>query len=166
MSDLKRVVELANQLTEATAKVTALTDELKEAEAVRLSLEREDLPMLMEEIGLTELKLGNGQKIKVISDCTASITIDNSMNAIKWLVENGFGGLVKTCVVIEFDRGEVDKAQTTAKGLTKKFPQTISKETVHHSTLKSFIKEQLADAQPIPMELFGVHTFSKAVISK
>jgi hypothetical protein len=166
MSELKRVVKLANQLSDATTEVERLTQELKDAKKIQLGLEREDLPTLMNEIGLTELTLENGQKIKIEEDCDTSITEATRERAIAWLSENGFGGLIKTAVLVEFGRGEVAEAHEAAEALMDKYPQTRSTETVHHSTLKAFVKEQLSEGANFPMDLFNVHSFSKAVIRK
>jgi hypothetical protein len=44
-------------------------------------------------------------------------------------------------------------------------PDTAVEEQVHHSTLKSFVKEQLEGALPLPLDLFSVQSFNKAVIT-
>ena len=164
MSDLKRVVKMANVLVKATDKVNDLEAQLKEAKKLKLKLEIEDIPALMEEVGLKELTLESGQKILIESDFKASITKKNKAAAINWLNKNNFGGLVKTFVSVPFGRGEHDVALATVEELSSQFTDVTLEENVHPQTLKSFVKEQLTAGKSVPMDLFGVFTYSKAKI--
>lgn len=166
MSDLKRITTLAEQLAEATANAKRLDEELKAAKKLQRQIEEEDLPTLMDELGLTEIRLKSGELVKIQRDCQTSITEATHDKAMEWLVENGFGGIIKTGVVVEFGRGEIKEADKAAKALAKKYPQTVSNESVHHSTLKAFVMEQLREGKPLPTDLFNLREFNKAVIRK
>lgn len=166
MSDIKRVTKLALLLVKQQAAVKTIDAKLKEAKKAMLSTEREDLPMLMKEVGLTELKLESGEKISVVEDCDAAITAKTKMGAIKWLVTNNFGGLIKTQVAVEFDRGDHDDAEKVRDELAEKYDGVELVEKVHPATLKAFVKEQLGKGAAIPMDLFNVRPFSKAKVSK
>jgi hypothetical protein len=39
-------------------------------------------------------------------------------------------------------------------------------ETVHPSTLKAFVKEQLAVGTAVPFDLFGIYPYSRAIIKE
>jgi hypothetical protein len=166
MSDLKRVVALAKLMTEQQGLVEQLEQQLKEAKEEFARTEREDLPLLMNELGLTELKLEDGWVVRIAEDVTCGIPEAKRADAHAWLNEHGFGGLIKTQVAIAFERGEHDKAVAAAKALGKKYPTTALNESVHPATLKSFVKEQLAEGAALPLELFSVHPFNKATLKK
>jgi hypothetical protein len=163
MSDLVRVMQLANALVKAQAAEKAAEEELKEAKARRLALEREDLPELMREIGLEQIKLEDGTVVEVKEDCDARIS---DARAFAWLDEHGYSGLVKTELTIAFPRGEKEEAAQLYGELNSKYGSVAFKETVHPATLKSFVKERLAEGEAIPMDAFGVHPYSKAVIKR
>ena len=164
MSDLKRIVQLAELLRTHQTEIERLEEELKQLKAAALRIEREDLPLLMTELGLQEIKLGDGSVVKVSEDCDARISDATRTPALAWLNEHGFGGLIKTQIALTFGRGEHDKAIAVQQRLAADFDNVELKEDVHYQTLKAFVKEQLAAGASIPMDLFNVFPYSKATI--
>lgn len=165
MTDLARIVALAQLLVEQKARYTELEEQTKFAKAAFMRTEREDLPMLMAEAGLQEVRLADGSLVSITEDCDAGISEANRAAAMRWLESNGFGGLIKTRVQLALDRGNHEEAVALRDELAKTHPEVELKEEVHHSTLKAFVKEQLASGNAVPLDLFGVHPYSKATIS-
>lgn len=159
-SDIQRAVQLATLLVKSQSDVAALELELAEAKAAVQRLEQEDLPELMQELGLASFKLEDGASVDLTQDVFCGITEARRASAHKWLLDNGFGGLIKTQVVAEFGKGELDAANEAARTIGG----TV-KEAVHPATLKSFVKEQLAKGSPLPTELFGINPFNKIKIT-
>jgi hypothetical protein len=164
--DLKRVTELAKQLGDQQDRVNQLQAELDAAKQFLLQLEREDLPTLMQEVGLEEIKLTDGSVVSIQEDCACAITDRTRAAALEWLLENNFGGLIKTEVSLAFGRGDREAAQELVERLRAQELMPDLKEVVHPSTLKAFVKEQLSAGANIPMDLFNVYPYSKAVIKK
>ena len=161
MSELKRIVELGNLLVRQRRKVDGLKDDLDLAMRELRRIETEDLPELMREVGINSVALEDGTTIEVSEDVECSITEAKRDEAHRWLIDNGFGGLIKTEVIKTFGRGERDAAQQCAEQIGG-----LTMERVHPSTLKSFIKEQLAAGKPIPFEPFGIFPYNRAKIKK
>jgi len=166
MGDLQRVVQLGELLVEQRAKLVEAEKAAATIKATVLQLEREDLPALMAEIGVSEIRLTNGKKIAVQEDCDAAISEKNKPAAFRWLLDNGFGGIIKVLVAVQFGKGEHDQAQKVAAALQKKYRnnQVALEENVHPATLKAFVKERMTAGEPVPVDLFGVYVYSKAVI--
>lgn len=163
MSDLKRIVELATLMQQQQQRVEELTNELATAKRDLARIETEDLPELMAEIGLTSVSLEDGSVVEVKQDVTCGISEDRRDAAHAWLIENGFGGLIKTEVVVAFGRGEKDAAdEFSAEVIQLTGQHPTVKETVHAATLKSFVKEQLEAGVAIPFDTFAIHPFNKA----
>ncbi len=163
MSELKRVIELATLMVEQRKKVDCLKAELDAAQRDLRRIEQEDLPELMREIGMQSVTLADGSVVDVVEDVECGISEERRAKAHAWLIENGFGGLIKTEVVTTFGRGEGEAAHNFAEEVaatTGRAPQVV--ERVHPATLKSFIKEQLAAGAAIPFDTFGIHPFNKA----
>lgn len=161
--DLARVVQLAELMVQRRAAAEALKEQLTEAQAALRRIEQEDLPELMREIGLIAITLDDGSTVDVVEDVQCGISEERRGPAHRWLVDNGFGGLVKTEVVTLFDRGEAEAAREFAAEIaesTGHIPQVV--ETVHASTLKAFVKEQLAAGRAVPFDLFAIHPFNRA----
>lgn len=166
MSDMKRLTEMAEILDERQARVDWLTAELGVAKAALREVQEEHLPELMIEVGVSELKLADGRPLKLVEDCKAAITEKTHDEAVKWLIENNFGGLIKTEVVTRFPRGSHDRAVDACDKLAAEFDEVELKEVVHPSTLKAFVKERLTKGDAVPMDLFNVHPYQKAVLKK
>jgi hypothetical protein len=168
MSDaLVRITDLATLLQKSISAVAALTAELAAEKETQRRLEEEDLPELMRELTLTEIKLENGSSVKVVDDLTCGISEERRYAAHRWLSENGFGGLIKTEVVVAFDRDEHDAAMAAADTITEATGRTAAvNEKVHPQTLKAFLKEQLALGASVPFDLFGVRPYAKAKLTQ
>lgn len=157
MSELSRVIELAELMVELRGRVDRMQSELDAATEELRRIEQEDLPELMREVGMQSVTLRDGTVIDVVDEVSCGITEANRAAAHAWLVENGFAGLIKTDVVVGFGRGEHDAAVACAEAVGGTL-----QERVHPSTLKAFVKEQMAAGRAIPFDLFSVHPYSKA----
>jgi hypothetical protein len=160
MSDLQRAVQLAELLMKLRENVTRLEGELETAKKDMRRVEQEDLPELMQELGLETFKLKTGETIEVKPEVECSISEERRAAAHGWLTEKGFGGLIKTEVVAKFGRDQRDEAVACAEKIGGEMI-----ERVHPSTLKSFVKEQMAAGTAIPFDLFGIHPYSKVKIT-
>lgn len=166
MSELQRAVQLAELLLQLRSKVEAIDKQLTAAKAELRRVEQEDLPDLMQELGLEKFKLTTGETIEVKPEIDCGISEERRRAAHDWLTANGFGGLIKTEVVAAFDRGEIEAAQRLATEIavnTGHAPVVVEK--VHPSTLKAFIKEQMAAGHPVPFDLFAVHPYNKVKVT-
>jgi len=164
MSDLERVTKLAKQLVKQKADIAKLEERLDEAKKDMGKIEREDLPDLMAEIGVESVKLDSGETIMIASECNASISKANQSKAFAWLAKHGYAGIIKTCVSVSFGKGDHDKAEAARAALSESYEGVTLDESVHPSTLKSFVKERLEHADKIPLDLFGVFQFKKAIV--
>lgn len=164
MSEVKRAVELGNLLVRQQAKVDRLTEELRSAKEDMLRTEREDLPDLLREIGLNSFTLEDGTVISIKEEVSAAITEKTKGAALSWLIEHGFGGLIKTEVLARFGRGDHETAMAFAQRISQDHQDVELKEVVHPGTLKSFVKEQMEKGEAIPMDLFNIHPYDKAII--
>lgn len=160
MSDLQRAVQLAELLLKLRDNVARLETELEAAKKDMRRVEQEDLPDLMQELGLETFKLKSGETIEVKPEVDCGITEERRAKAHDWLTTNGFGGLIKTEVVAKFGRDEREAAVACAEQIGGEMI-----ERVHPSTLKSFVKEQMAAGKPVPFDLFGVHPYNKVKIT-
>lgn len=160
MSDLQRAVQLAELLLKLRENVARLETELEAAKKDMRRVEQEDLPDLMQELGLETFKLKSGETIEVKPEVDCGITEERRAKAHDWLTTNGFGGLIKTEVVAKFGRDEREAAVACAEQIGGEMI-----ERVHPSTLKSFVKEQMAAGKPVPFDLFGVHPYNKVKIT-
>lgn len=169
---LERIMNLAEQLLATQAEVARLTEELEAAQAQQTRLEQEDLPELMREVELTSFRMKDGREIELVDEISCGITKENNEAAMAWLDKNNFGGIIKTLMKVSFNREDHEVAVKIANDVeadAKQFGVTVMPEvveSVHASTLKAFVKEELSKGNAIPFDLFSIHPYSKVKIKK
>lgn len=145
-----RLQELAIDRAEADAKLKGIDKAIRD-------LKEFQIPELMAEVGLSEVTLADGSKLSVGTDVRASIPKARAEAAYAWLLENGYGDLVKHHVVVDAGKGDASEliAAIEASGHMARDEQAV-----HSSTLKKFIRDALAEGQDVPLELFGAYVFN------
>lgn len=164
--DLKAVADLVRQQLVLERRIEDLEDELKRAQQNLAKISQEILPEALAEHGLSELKMDDGSKITVSQFIQAHISKEKQEDAFDWLREHNFDDLIKNVVSLEFGKGEDDHARDVMETLTNRGYWPQNKQSVHPSTLKAFVKEQVEKGAEIPSDLFGVFIGKKAVIKK
>jgi hypothetical protein len=163
---LKSLAEVAREVTNTEAKLAHLEEELKETKKKLLKLTDEDLPALLQEIGVSEFKLDDGSEVKVRPTYGAHIKADNKVQAFDWLREHGYDDIIKNVVSFQFGRGEdADAARLIEISGTQGF-HSEQKQDVHPGTLKAFVKERIETGDELPMELFGAYVGQRAVVRR
>ena len=153
-----------NGTTDSNGMPSQGDQELKQKEDYRTKLSEEVLPSLFSEVGLTEVKLSDGRKVKVSEYYRAAIKVENRDAAYTWLRNNGFGDLVKNQITCSFGRNEDEKASKLVSDLNEKGYESAQREWVEPSTLRAFVREQYEAGREIPMDLLGAYIGHKTTI--
>lgn len=164
---IARVSAIAKAQFDAAVRVAELEDELKAAKADLFKISTTDLPEAMKEAGLEKFTTTDGLEIAVTPDVQCGIPATRREEAYEWLAEHGFGGIIKSDVDVIFGRDEREKALKLVEQLRKKGLDVTFNQSVHAQTLKSFVKERMADTESdveLPLDLFGVFPFDKATV--
>jgi len=164
--DLKAVADLVRQQLVLERRIEDLEDELKRTQQNLAKISQEILPEALAEHGLSELKMEDGSKITVSQFIQAHISKEKQEEAFDWLRDHDFDDLIKNVVSLEFGKGEDDHARDVMETLTNRGYWPQNKQSVHPSTLKAFVKEQVEKGAEIPSDLFGIFIGKKAVIKK
>lgn len=163
---LKRVAELAAMMIKLQANVTAAEAALSAAKLAYARVEQTDLPELMAELGLSMIKLEDGSTVEVRRTYASSITDERRERAHAWLIEHGFGGLIKTRLEMSFGRGQEAEAAAAAQQIESSLGVApVVEQSVHSGTLSAFVKEQIEAGTQIPRDLFGVFEIKKAKLT-
>ena len=162
----RRVYIILSKSTYTRKELNELEEAVKaKKEELRLTSEQE-LPDAMQASGLTQITLSNGAKITINEFYNAHISKANQELAYKWLESNGHEGLIKNEVLLKFGREEDTVVQETVSALKSRGLSPEIRQSIHPSTLKAFVKEQLTTGKDIPTEPFGIYIGSKAIIKK
>ena len=164
--ELSLVSSLANKQVELAQELASLEEAVKAKKEEFRATSEQELPEAMQAAGLTELVLSTGEKITITEFYNAHISKVNQETAYNWLVSNGHAGLIKNEVSLKFARDQERIAEETVLALKARGLSPEIRQSVHPSTLKAFVKEQLTSGKDIPSEPFGIYIGSKAIIKK
>lgn len=163
-SDLQMIVQLVKHQMDVAAQVEQMEEALGELKAKFKQLSEELIPDKMAELGLKSLTLDDGSNVMIEKFYAAHISEEHRSEAFNWLRKNKHDGIIKTEVIVVCKRGEQERAKEAAKALRTAHIPFEKKDSVHHATLRAFVREQMEDGQKIPTELFGVFVGNKTKI--
>lgn len=161
---LRQIANLASRQRDLEQQVADAEHELKAVKESLRAVQEDLLPSAMAEAGVKSFELEDGSKITIKSDMTLSIPKEKKGEALRWLVDNGYGDLVKHEVSVGFGRGQEDDAQKLYDFATSIGYSASDTVDVNSTTLKAFVKEQLSQGVDMPLELFGAFPYTKAII--
>jgi|TARA_R110000803_G_scaffold46646_1_gene97788 hypothetical protein len=165
-NELSVVSGLANKQLQVGSELAELEGAVKaKKEELRLISEQE-LPDAMQAAGLNEIVLSSGEKISIGEFYSAHISKANQEVAYQWLTANGHEGLIKNEVSLRFGRDENEVVKETVSNLKARGLSPEVRQSVHPSTLKAFVREQLTSGSDIPTEPFGIYIGTKATIKR
>lgn len=163
--DLKNITMMAADVQQQEKGVSVIEEKLKAAKAELRKVQEIRLPEAMKNCGMETFVTTDGLKVSIKETMTASIAAKNKPDAAKWLLANELGALVKEDVTIGFDNGNNEGVQDLVNLLTENGISNIkTSESMNTSTVKSAIKELLAQGKEVPLELFGVYFIRKATV--
>jgi len=155
---IKHLEALVNQLLEAEERVSDAEQRLADAEKVKRKIEEEDIPELMDSLGMEEFKAPSGFQVKVRRSIKASIG-SRKRAAFEWLQSHGHGALIKRSIEAQFGRQDSQDAEQLLQELRDRFDDATVRQhmKVEPSTLSAWVREQLESGEDIPLDVFGVH---------
>lgn len=162
---LERLVELAKQATDVTKEIGVASTALAEKQGKLENIERNLIPGVMQELGMTSFMLEDGNTVAITEVLNTSITEANKPAAYKWLEDRGDDGIIKTNVHVGFGKGEMDDAKKALTALSEAGYAAEMDRSVHASTLKSYVKEQLEKGTNVPADVFGIYQYKRAKIT-
>ena len=161
------ITDSCNKLLETQKKIEATEEELKKLKDVETTLSEQTIPNLMQKACVELIKLEGGVSVEVKPFYSARIPASKSEEAFNWLRENGHGDLIKNQVSLEFGMKQDNDAKSIVEELKSKGLPVKQKTTVHPSSLRGFVREQIQDlGKDVPADLFGTYVANKTKITR
>ena len=166
-ADLDRLTLQAERLTEQRKKAEEHAQKLKQAEEQLLN---KDIPELLAKMRLDDCTTASGIHVKVKREIKASLPgherVEARMGALRWLVDQGHGGVIKNTVAVALDRGEDSRANDLVVKLRADGFDVESKKDVHALTLGALVRELVADGKIVPRDLFNLFDMRIAKLTR
>jgi hypothetical protein len=160
------ITDSCKKLLETQKKIATAEEELKKLKDVETTLSEQTIPNLMQQAGVELIKLEGGVSVEVKPFYSARIPASKSEEAFAWLRDNGHGDLIKNQVSLEFGMKQDNEAKSIIEELKAKGLPVKQKTTVHPSSLRGFVREQIQDlGKNVPAELFGTYVANKTKIT-
>ena len=171
MLDNVEITDIAQQcvlLKKKEDEVAELEDKLKAKKEERDDISSRVIPELLQEQGLSEIKLADGSKVSVKKEFRATLPKDDLRReaAYQWLRDQNLGDIIKNNVTVSFGKGEDNKANqlvdlAVANGFT---PQ--QKSDVAWNTLTALYEERVKAGLDMPSDVFHLWIKDKTKISR
>lgn len=166
-SDLARVSTLALRQRSLETEVIRRTAALREALNELRQVSEVELPDAMRDVGISELSLTDGTKVKLETKLIGT-KLTNPVG-LAYVEDNGGASLIKTALTIEMDRGDVADARELVTELRRhklanKFKRLELEEHVHQSTIAAFCREKIEDGEDVPLDHLGVHRRTSTIV--
>ena len=161
---VKSISELCNRLLDLQEQARRIEENLKSKNDEIRVLSENEIPNLMQQAGISSLKLMDGSSVSFKPEYYAKIPVSKTNEAFDWLSFNGFGDLIKNQVSLTFGKSEDNVANSLVEDLKSKGHNVSQKKKVEPQTLKAFVKEAIQNGQNVPMDLFGIYISNKTTI--
>ena len=172
IGDVTAVVTAARRLRKLELEIEQLqaTIDTKQEEYNRLSTD--ELPALMDSVGIAGLPLQNGYTLTLKDIFRASLPAKSTIEkadteerpqllarfntGIRWLRQHKAADLIKNTLRIDLGRGQEATAREFV-ALARQYKVSVDRsQTVHPAALAKFLKEKLAMGTDVPLETFNV----------
>jgi len=142
-SSVEDLSQLCNKLLRVEGEIGNAEERLKRLKDQQRELSEQTIPDKLTQLGVTDLRLSDGSRISADPFYSARISADNLSAAHAWLRDQGHGDIIKNTLTLTFGQGDDVIAKELGDLLASKGHLPDQKETVHPSTLRAFVKEQI-----------------------
>ena len=163
--DMKNLSSLVKDLDQITLDINSNEEELKELKLQKHKMSTEQIPSMMDEMGVQRLDVEN-LSVSLKPLINASIPPTRRDEAYQWLRDNGLDDIIKNDVIMSFGKGEDNMAGDIMYELEKRGMHPEKKTHIHSMTLKAFIRERVEKGLPIDLDLFGGYVARTAIIKR
>ena len=167
--NLTTIREKAKELRDHYLEKAYLEEQLKALGAKIQHVERHELIDMFDAAGISSVTVdSSGNLPAFVAERTtlygAKIPDERRMEAFAWFEQQGHGDLIKSVITIQFGMQEHEERLRAMKILNDNHIEYYTNESVHHMTLKAFVKHEVQRGHVIPMDLLGAYVFDEVKI--
>ena len=163
--NIKSITDKCHQLQQLQKQYKEKEEELSKIKSQVRDMEERIIPEMMQEAGVSKIKLKDGTEVEVKPFYAAKIPESRIDEAFSWLRSNGYEDLIKNTVTANFNRGQDNQVSELIKVCEEHGFAYSKKEKVEPMTLKAFVREQVEGGKKVPFDLFGVYIANKTKIT-
>jgi len=133
------------------------------------TIEEKNLPQILEALGMSDYGLKDGSRIELEGKFQGALVVkdlEQRKRQLDWLVKNEGQDLIKNTFTLTFPKGKDEEAKALRELLSEYDFDFTVEESVHASSLGSFIKEKVQKGHEIPFDVLKWRYFQKAKIKE
>jgi len=146
---VKSISDKCNQFNTLKKQIEKDEESLSLLKQKARDMEERIIPEMMQEAGVSLLKLSDGSTVEVKPFYAAKIPESRVEEAFSWLRGKGFEDIIKNTVTASFNRGQDNEVSELIKVCEEHGFNYNKKEKVEPMTLKAFVKEQVEGGQEL-----------------
>ena len=162
---VKSISDKCNHLKDLNKQIEQEEEKLSLLKHKARDMEERIIPEMMQEAGVSLLKLADGLTVEVKPFYAAKIPESRVDEAFSWLRNRGYEDLIKNTITASFGRGQDNQVSELVKVCEDNGFAYNKKEKVEPMTLKAFVREQVEGGKELPFDLFGVYIANKTKIT-
>jgi hypothetical protein len=167
--DLTALRKKAIELRDSYLAKAELEEKVKQIQSRITNIERKELTDMFAEAKVSSVTVeADGNHPGFVAErgtvYTAKIPDDKRMEAFQWFETQGHGDLVKSTINIVFGMQEHERRLEVMKILSDNGVEFWADESVHHMTLKAFVKREMQAGRIVPQDLLGIFVFDEVKI--
>lgn len=155
---IRRSMDIDDQIKDAE-------QHLKDLKFKKHKINTEDIPALMENMGLTTIEVDD-HKVKLRNYVHARIPDSRKQEAYAFLRSIGEESIIKNEVTVSFDRGQDNMAGDLVGELNNRGLEPNQKTHIHPMTLKGWCKDRIDQGKELDFDLFGIHAGVEAKVTR
>ena len=155
---------LVRNLDKVNKEIELHENHLKQLKQQKQKLSTEQLPSLMDEMGVERIDV-DGVVVEKKQIVAASIPVARRDEAFAWLRERNLDSIIKNDVICSFEKGQDNLAKSTVAMLKENGFKPQIKTHIHPQTMKGFVRTRLENAQELDLDLFGVFLSNIVAVS-
>lgn len=169
---VKRLQALVLQMSVLELKKLDLEAELEKTQKELRAYSENLVPELMSELGMTLMRTAGGAEVELSEELRASFPKDEGRQAqaFSWLRQTGNDGIIKREITVQYGRDSTEWADKLVLALEEMGVSehgVVTQEwNIHHQTLLSFLRTEIKEGRPVPMEVFGAIVQKRAKIKR
>ena len=164
-NSVKSISDKCNELQKLRSEIEQQEEKLSLLKSKSRDYEERIIPEMMQEAGVSLLKLHDGSTVEVKPFYAAKIPESRVEEAFSWLRSNGHEDLIKNTITTAFDKGQ-DNQVSELINVCEKFGFNYNqKQKVEPMTLKAFVRDQVENGKELPFDMFGVYIANKTKIT-
>ena len=168
-TDLAIIRNKAVELRDLQLQKADLENQDNEIRAKIQHVERHELIDLFDSAGISSVAVdADGNHPPFVAERTTvyegKIPEERRIEALDWFTQTGHGDLVKSVITIQFGMHEWEEKMRVMGILSDYKIEYYTNESVHHMTLKAFVRTEIQKGHIIPMDLLGAYVFDEVKI--